>query len=117
MMKIRTIILGVSILCFTFLSNISLSFNYVSTVAVCRNCSLVVQYSGDRLYPDNRQISQKCNSWEGHLWYNAGTSGQNVFKCQTCRVKVSIGQKKPWCMSFCEEACRGLSKHNWIKLN
>jgi hypothetical protein len=88
----------------------------VQTVSVCRYCGLVVEYSYDRLFPDNSTIKQSCNQWQGHLWYNAGTSGHNAFMCNTCGVKVSISEKQPRCMTFCEEACQGKAKHDWKKL-
>lgn len=86
-------------------------------VSVCRNCSLVHQYNYDRLFPDNKRVSQSCSSWEGHLWYNAGSSGQNKFKCQVCTARVSIREKKPKCMTFCEIACRGKKEHQWAPVD
>jgi hypothetical protein len=88
----------------------------VQTVSICRSCGLVVEYSYDRLFPDNSTIDESCNQWQGHLWYNAGTSGHNPFKCLTCGVKVSISEKRPRCMTFCDEACQGKAKHNWKRL-
>ena len=90
---------------------------YIKTVSICRNCGLVVEYSYDRLFPDNSTIHESCNNWEGHLWYNAGTSGHNAFTCNTCGVKISIAEKKPRCLKFCEEACIGKFNHDWRKLN
>lgn len=120
-MKKTLMILGSMLLCLTFASNNSYykdsTITQIKTVSVCRYCSLVVQFSDEILFPDNRKISQRCNQWEGHMWYNAGTSGPNVFKCNTCGVIVSIQGKKPRCMTFCEEACRGKSMHKWVKLN
>ncbi len=119
-MKKITSLFTLLLLCILFSSYISFKKNTnndVSTVSVCRYFSLVVQFSGDRLFPDNNQIKQKCNQWEGHMWFNAGTSGQNVFKCKTCSARVSIQEKKPRGMTFCEEACRRKSKHLWYKLN
>jgi hypothetical protein len=122
-MKKTILILGSILLYLTFASNKSYNensiINDVNRVSVCRYCSLVVQFpiSDDRLYPDNRQISQRCNQWQGHMWYNAGTSGQNAFRCKTCGVIVSIQENKPRCLTFCEEACKGKSMHKWVKLN
>jgi hypothetical protein len=89
----------------------------LKTVSVCRYCGLVVEFEGERLFPDNRTIKQKCSQWEGHMWYNAGTSGHNPFKCARCGVRVSIKEKKPLCMSFCDEACNGESQHKWVKMD
>jgi hypothetical protein len=83
------------------------------TVAICRYCGLVVEYSGDRLFPDNSSIIEDCNQWQGHLWYNAGTSGHNPFKCEVCGVQISIAEKEPRCMTYCDEACGGRAKHMW----
>lgn len=87
------------------------------TVSICRYCGLVVEFSYDRLYPDNKRVKERCNQFEGHMWYNAGTSGRNSFKCTSCGVRVSIAEKKPRCLSFCEEACHGKNKHKWKRLN
>ena len=89
----------------------------LKTVSVCRECGLVVEYEGERLYPDNSSIKESCNQWEGHMWYNAGTSGNNPFKCKTCGVVVTIKEDEPRCMTFCEEACGGASKHDWVRMN
>ena len=89
----------------------------LKTVSVCRYCGLVVEYEGERLFPDNGTIKESCNQWEGHMWYNAGTSGHNPFKWTRCGVRVSIKEKRPKCMTFCEEACGGKFKHDWVRMN
>lgn len=89
----------------------------LKTVSVCRYCGLVVEYEGVRLFPDNRTLKESCIQWEGHMWYNAGTSGHNPFKCNKCGVIVSILEDEPMCMTFCEEACGGRSKHDWVRMN
>jgi|TARA_R110001592_G_C12753537_1_gene712208 hypothetical protein len=110
-------VIGLLISCGTGGSNsgksIKKSNEYYSTVSVCRHCQLVVTHN-DMLYPKNKTVSINCNQWQGHLWYNAGTSGNNRFYCRSCEAKVSIFESKPRCMSHCEEACNGVSKHDWV---
>lgn len=83
-------------------------------VSICRSCGLVVEGSNDILFPDNKKIKESCNNLiDGHLWYNAGRKGYNSFKCNNCGVEISIEENVPKCMTFCEVACQGKSKHEW----
>ena len=93
------------------------NYEKAQMVSVCRYCQLVVEWSEGVLFPDNKKIQNDCSYWEGHKWYNAGTSGYNKFKCETCQVEVSISESKPRCLTFCETACGGNAPHQWVSIN
>jgi hypothetical protein len=93
-------------------------------VFVCRGCSKVIQYTlpeGTCCYPPpGRKLNYgDCPEFvfEGHLWYLAGSAGQNRFKCTACGARVSIAEEEPVGLLLADQACHRKAYHKWVRID